>query len=50
MSYFDKSILKKKKKDNYTSISNDFLQDPYISFEAKGLASSLSFKTWRLGN
>ena len=41
MSYFDKSILKKKKKDNYTSISNDFLQDPYISFEAKGLASSL---------
>lgn len=45
MSYFDKSILKKKKKDNYTSISNDFLQDPYISFEAKGLASSLSSKT-----
>ena len=41
MSYFDKSILKKKKKDNYTSISNDFLQDPYISFEAKGLAASL---------
>lgn len=41
MSYFDKSILKKKKKNNYTSISNDFLQDPYISFEAKGLAASL---------
>ncbi|MEQ3306291.1 hypothetical protein AAA294_02260 [Fusobacterium varium] len=41
MSYFDKSILKKKKKDNYTSISNDFLQDDSISFEARGLGASL---------
>lgn len=41
MNYFDKSILKKKKKNNYTSISNDFLQDNSISFEARGLAASL---------
>ncbi|MDH6456947.1 hypothetical protein M2102_000562 [Fusobacterium sp. PH5-7] len=41
MSYFDKSILKKKKKNNYTSISNDFLQDNSISFEARGLGASL---------
>ena len=41
MSYFDKSILKKKVKNNYTRISNDFLQDDSISFEAKGLGASL---------
>ena len=41
MSYFDKSILKKKVKNNYTRISNDFLQDDSISFEARGLGASL---------
>lgn len=41
MSYFDKSILKKKVKNNYTKISNDFLQDDSISFEARGLGASL---------
>lgn len=41
MNYFDKSILKKKVKNNYTRISNDFLQDDSISFEARGLGASL---------
>lgn len=41
MDYFDKSILKKKKKSNYTSISNAFLQDNSLSFEARGLGASL---------
>ena len=41
MDYFDRSILKKKKKNNYTSISNGFLQDNSLSFEARGLGASL---------
>lgn len=41
MDYFDRSILKKKKKNNYTSISNAFLQDNSLSFEARGVGASL---------
>lgn len=41
MDNLEKSILKKKKKNNYTSISNDLLQDTSLSFEARGLAASL---------
>lgn len=37
----DKYILKKKQKSNYTMISNDFLQDNNLSFEARGMAASL---------
>lgn len=39
MDYLDKSILKKK--NNYTSILNAFLQDDSLSFEARGLGASL---------
>lgn len=37
----DKFILKKKQKNNYTKISNEFLQDTNLSFEARGMAASL---------
>ena len=37
----DKYILKKKQKSNYTMISNEFLQDNNLSFEARGMAASL---------
>lgn len=37
----DKYILKKKQKSNYTMISNSFLQDNNLSYEARGMAASL---------
>lgn len=37
----EKFILKKKQKNNYTKISNEFLQDTNLSFEARGMAASL---------
>lgn len=37
----DKYILKKKQKSNYTMISNSFLQDSNLSYEARGMAASL---------
>ena len=35
------TILKKKKRNNYTTLDNRLLQDSTLSFEARGLASSL---------
>ena len=37
----EKYILKKKQKSNYTMISNSFLQDNNLSYEARGMAASL---------
>ena len=37
----DKFILKKAKKNNYTSISNELLLNSNLSFAAKGMAVSL---------